>query len=146
MSTQPQLAMGVDIIELTKGLVVVKLAHWVLVGPLYSSKYPPAQFCTRWVSSLFGRIVDSCLQYVTLLPAGKLDFGMKNMVSDLGLRRWDHLPCHGVIWLGWGRILVGGSSWFFQMCHQELLWKSCLQWGPGVIVRKKGLCDSQKER
>ncbi len=60
MSKAQNRAPGVEIVLFNSSLVVVMLAVWVEVGPGKSRRSPPAQFRTRWVSDLVGRMVASC--------------------------------------------------------------------------------------
>ena len=61
-------------------LIVVMMAVLVEVGPGQGNLSPPTVTQVRNFSSLWGRIVDTKLPYVTFLLAVTLDLEMKKMV------------------------------------------------------------------
>ena len=65
---------------LSKKIVVVKLAQWVVVAPEKLRRYPPTVTWTRFTSSLVGRIVANIRAYVTLRSWGMEYFATKNTV------------------------------------------------------------------
>ena len=71
---------GVEMVPMKRKLIVVMLAVLVEVGPGQGNLSPPTVTRVQNVSSLWGRIVETKLPYMTVLPAGDLDLEMKKMV------------------------------------------------------------------
>ena len=70
MSRHPKRTPGVETVLLMSSFAVVRLAQCVAVSPLYISLSPPTVRRTRWVLTLFGRMVHSFFPYVTFLLLG----------------------------------------------------------------------------
>ena len=61
-------------------LVVMRLAHYVAVGPLYDNLSLLTVMRTQWVLALLGLMDTKIRPYVTLLPDGTADLWMKKIL------------------------------------------------------------------
>ena len=80
MSIVMNLALLVEMVLLSNSFNVVKSAVGVQMLPSYSNLYPPTHSRTLSGSDFVDLWVHRIVMYVTFLPAGTLERGMKNIV------------------------------------------------------------------
>ena len=81
MSIVMKFAFLVEMVLFSNSFTVVKSAVGVWMLPLYSNLSPPTHIPTRSVLDFVGLWVHTIVMYVTFLPAGTLERGMKKSYS-----------------------------------------------------------------
>ena len=73
MSAHMNIVSMVERKMLIRTLVVIRLAHFVAVAPLYNIMFHLTLMQTQWVSDLLGLVDTKICSFVNLLPTGTAD-------------------------------------------------------------------------